>query len=192
LCFFIAPCANPGGTTAAFGFSFPSCFFPQYYIWLLLQPIAISFSAFTRLSDQKMESTLSSSRAARSKPSLVLVYGRSFLRGWLEKGLRRHFNLRIFARAEEALDYARSAAGIDILVSELNLGSSPLGGCNVAREVKARFPESLIFIFRGGGADDHRLGILGALSRVTLLDKPFGALFLSRRIRSVLRSLEPL
>jgi hypothetical protein len=106
----------------------------------------------------------------------------------MEQSLRANFTVRMFDGAEDALDYARKAPSIDILVSELDLGNSPLGGCNIAREVKQRFPDSLVFIFLGGRPDDHRLDILSALSRVTILDKPLGALFLSRRIRKTLNS----
>jgi DNA-binding response OmpR family regulator len=121
-----------------------------------------------------------------SKPSLILVHQPSILRGMMERDLRTGFRTQVFDNAEMALDHVRVAKGIDVLVSELDLGSSPLGGCNVARELKSRFPQSLVFVFVSAGADDHRLDILSALHGVTFLDKPFGAFFLARRIRNAM------
>jgi len=108
----------------------------------------------------------------------------------MEQGLRSNFDLIVFANAESALEYIRSAKSVDVLVSELDLGRSPIGGCNIARELKQRFPDSFVFMFLSGNADDHRLDILSSLTRVRLLDKPFGAFFLSRRVKKAFKEVE--
>ena len=84
------------------------------------------------------------------------------------------------------MDYVRSAKKIDVLVTELDVEGSPLGGCNLARDVKKRFPKAMVYVFSDETADAHRLAVLNVLTDVTILKKPFGALFLSRRIRETL------
>lgn len=71
-------------------------------------------------------------RYHREKPFVVLVYGFSVLRLWMERSLSNWFQLRIFSNAEDALFYVRSATILDILVIDLELVFSKVGDCNIA------------------------------------------------------------
>src|SRR6185503_13826853 len=145
-----------------------------------MQPVAIRVAWFSPALKPENGAMPPLSLSERAKRSLVLVHEPTMMRGFMEQSLKTQFDLRIFANTESALEYIRSAESVDVLVSQLDFGGSPIGGCNIARELKQRFPDSFVFMFLGEHSDDHRLDILSSLTRVTLLDKPFGALFLSR------------
>jgi DNA-binding NarL/FixJ family response regulator len=116
------------------------------------------------------------------KPSVVLVYEHSLLRYWLERTLSDSFHVSVFSNTEDALAFVGSAHSLDVLVTDLDLGLSALGGCNIARDVAHRFPKSRIFVFSDGiAANDHRLLILRDMKMVQFLSK-FEAVFLARRL----------
>jgi len=121
------------------------------------------------------------------KPLVVLVHEESFLRLWMEKTLSKWFRLCVFSGSEEASAFARSVTDFGVLITDLDLGVSPLGGCNIARDVNKRFPNSPIFVFSEANLNDHRHVILQGMKQVKFLSKPFGALFLVREIKNALK-----
>ena len=104
----------------------------------------------------------------------------------MEKSLGKFFRLCVFSGFEEASVFVRSASKLDVLVTDLDLGVSAIGGCNIAREVRQMFPESPIFAFSGERRQDHRLVILRAMKRVKILSKPFGAIRIVHEIKKAL------
>lgn len=118
----------------------------------------------------------------KNKPSIVLVYEQSLLRYWMERRLRKLFRINVFSNAKDALAFVRSTSELDALVTDLDLGVSTLGGCNIAREAAQQFPNARIFVFSDGlAANDHRILILRDLSTVKLLSK-VEAVFLAGRL----------
>lgn len=151
-----------------------------------MQLVAIIVTEWVRQLKLEARAMPSKSKTSQSKPRLVLVHEPSLWRGFLETSLKNAFDLKVFSVAADAFDYAKSTKGIDILVTELDVGSSPLGGCNVARTVKLHFPDCWIYVFSSARAADHRLATLSGLSKVTVLTKPLDVFFLPRRIREAL------
>jgi len=127
----------------------------------------------------------------KEMPLVVLVQGQSILRIWTEAALSNYFRVCVFSSSEDALGFVRSTQKLDVLVTDLDLGLSALGGCNIARDVRERFPESLIFVFSNGDANDHRLAILRGMSGIKFLFKPFGAFSLVRQVKAALASVRP-
>jgi len=127
----------------------------------------------------------------KEMPLVVVVQGQSILRIWMEAALSNCFRVCVFSGPEDALAFVRSTHSLDVLVTDLDLGLSALGGCNIARDVRERFPESLIFVFSNGDANDHRLVILRGMSGIKLLFKPFGAFSLVRQVKAALASAKP-
>jgi CheY-like chemotaxis protein len=127
------------------------------------------------------------SKNEQEKPLIVLVYDPSFLRLWMENALSQSFRICVFSTSEDALAFVRSTQTIDVLITDLDLALSALGGCNIARDVRARFPLVPIFVFSGASDSDHRLVILRAMKRVRFMSKPFGALFIARRVQAALK-----
>jgi CheY-like chemotaxis protein len=119
---------------------------------------------------------------------VVLVRDPSLARLWMERSLGRSFRVCIFSTSEDALTFSRSTPELHALVTDLDLALSALGGCNIARDVRSRFPEVPIFVFSSAPANDHRLVILRGMKKVWLLSGPFGFLFVARRLRAALRA----
>lgn len=118
-----------------------------------------------------------------TQPSVVLVCEPSLLRYWLERSLGESFCVSIFSNTEDALTFVESTEALDVLVTELNLGHSTLGGCNIARGVALRFPDARIFVFSDRIAtNDYRLLILRSMKSVRLLTT-LRAVFLARKLR---------
>jgi response regulator RpfG family c-di-GMP phosphodiesterase len=120
------------------------------------------------------------------KPLVVLVHEQSLLRLWMERTLSKWFRVCIFSTAEDALFFVRSTKVLDVLITDLNLNLSALGGCNVAREVHHIFPKSHIFIFNDVSSSDHRYIILKNIKKVKYLSKFFGSVFLVRHVKNAL------
>ncbi|MGK5088146.1 hypothetical protein WDW86_11360 [Bdellovibrionota bacterium FG-2] len=120
------------------------------------------------------------------KPVVVLVAKPSLLRGWMKQSLTGTYRLLVFAGNENTRDFIRTARCIDVLITELDLGVATFGGCNIARDVKDRFPDSKIFVFANAESDDYRLMILRSMKTVRFLRKPLDAVFLSRHVKSAL------
>lgn len=120
------------------------------------------------------------------KPLVVLVHGRSFFRGWMERSLGEKFRLHVFSRFDEALAFVRSTSHLDVLITELDIAFSVMGGCNIAREVSQRFPKSSILVFSNGASDDHRFMMFHDMKSVRFLSKPFDAFFLVRRVKDAM------
>lgn len=125
-------------------------------------------------------------KSVAEKPLVILVHEESLLRLWMEQSLEKFFRLCVFSGSEEASTFARSASKLDVLVTDLDLGVSALGGCNIAREVAQLFPESPIFVFSGERHQDHRLVILRAMKKVKIISKPFGAFRIVREVKKAL------
>ena len=129
---------------------------------------------------------MKASRDIKERPLVVLVHDPSLLRLWMERSLNQLFRVCVFSSSEDALTFARSTPAFDALVTDLDLALSALGGCNVARDVRARFPEVPIFIFSGTSDSDHRLIILRGMSGIRFMSKPFGGLFIAQRVQAAL------
>ena len=100
-------------------------------------------------------------QSTKEIPLVVLVYGpRFFGCGW--SALGKLFRVCAFSTAEDALAFVRSTVTLDVLITDLDLGLSAIGGCNIARDVEQKFPQSRIFVFSDTPANDHRLLILRA------------------------------
>lgn len=121
-------------------------------------------------------------QSTKEIPLVVLVYEPSLLRMWMERSLGKLFRVCAFSTAEDALAFVRSTVTLDVLITDLDLGLSAIGGCNIARDVEQKFPQSRIFVFSDTPANDHRLLILRGMKKVKYLTKPFGAFFLSRHV----------
>jgi hypothetical protein len=104
----------------------------------------------------------------------------------MERSLGERFRICLFSGTEDAIAFARTAPRIDVLVTDLDLGLSALGGCNIARDVQHRFPQALIYVFARAAANDHRLLILRGTENLRLLTKPWGALSLAKEVRRAL------
>jgi DNA-binding response OmpR family regulator len=120
------------------------------------------------------------------KPLVALVHDQSLLRLGMEAALSRWFRVCIFSSSEDALVFARSTRTLNVLITDLDLALSALGGCNIARDVRERFPAAPIFVFSNGDARDHRLVLLRSMAGVSILSKPFGAFFLVRKVKAAL------
>jgi len=120
------------------------------------------------------------------KPLVVLVHEPSFLRFWMERALGEKFQLHVFSGSDEALAFVRSISHVEVLITELNIASSVVGGCTIAREVGQRFPKSSILVFSNCASDDHRLLMLHGMKSVRLLSKPFDAFFLVRHVKNAM------
>lgn len=117
-----------------------------------------------------------------SKGAVVLVCGQSLLRYWLTRTLGKFFDVSVFSTTESALAFVKHSRVVDFLITDLDLGLSALGGCNIARDVVQRFPQARVFVLSDGIlANDHRLVILRGMNGVQFLSK-FDALFLARRL----------
>jgi DNA-binding response OmpR family regulator len=121
-------------------------------------------------------------------PLVILVHDSSLLRMWMKKSLSQWFRVSIFSSSEDALIFARSVRSCDALITDLNLALSALGGCNVARDFRVRFPQAPIFVFSDGSVYDYRLVILQKMRGIHFLYKPFDALFISRRVQNILKN----
>lgn len=126
----------------------------------------------------------------QEKPVVVLVHDWSFLRLWMERALSHSFRVCVFSSTEDALTFVRSTEELDVLITELDLGLSALGGCNIARDVEHRFPNALVFVFSGATENDHRLVILRGAKGVRYLSKPLDALLVARRLKMALNHRE--
>jgi CheY-like chemotaxis protein len=104
----------------------------------------------------------------------------------MEINLSKWFRVCVFSTTEDALAFVRSIKSLDVLVTDLDLSLSILGGCNIAREVHQLFPECNIFIFKSSVENDHRMVILNGMNKIKFLSKPFGSLFLVSNIKSAL------
>lgn len=125
----------------------------------------------------------------RKHPDLVLVlHSHSWLALWIHKSLSRDFHVSSFAESQDALAYARSATSVDVLVTDLDLARSAVGGCSLARDVRRRFPNCLVVIFDNSSSQDHRLGLLENMPNLIVLKKPFGAFSLRRVVLKALTS----
>lgn len=123
----------------------------------------------------------------QEKPLVVLVCDQSFLRLWMESALSQFFRVCVFSNSEDALAFVRSNRRFKVLITDLDLALSAIGGCNIARDVRARFPLIPIFVFQNASANDHRLVILRKMKGVQLMSKPFDALFIARRVQAALK-----
>ena len=83
----------------------------------------------------------------------------------MEKALNKWFRVCIFSTTEDALAFVRSTRSLDVLITDLDLSLSVLGGCNIAREVHQIFPECHIFIFKNSAENDHRMMILNGMNQ---------------------------
>jgi CheY-like chemotaxis protein len=122
------------------------------------------------------------------KPVVVLVYDRSILRFLLERSLRKNFRICVFSSTEDALTFARSTRSLDALITDLDIARSALGGCNIARDVRHRFPGALIYVLSATSRNDHRLGFLREIPGIKYLSKPLGALFLGHNLKTALEA----
>jgi DNA-binding NtrC family response regulator len=138
--------------------------FPFFYVWSIVKTF----------------------QSEQEKPLVILVHEQSILRTWMEKALSRWFRVCIFSTVEDATAFVRSTKSLDVLITDLDLSLSVLGGCNIAREVHQVFPQCHIFIFRSSNEDDHRMMILNGMNRVKFLTKPFGSLFLVSHVKTAL------
>lgn len=118
---------------------------------------------------------------------VVLVHEQSLLRVWMENTLSKWFRVCIFSTTEDALAFVRSTQVLDVLITDLDLNLSVLGGCNIAREAHQVFPQCQIFVFHSAALNDHRTVILQGIKKVRYLSKPFGALFLVRHVKNALQ-----
>lgn len=126
--------------------------------------------------------------ATKVKPSLVFVADlESLFWRMLGRNLGRDFHVNSFSSAGKALAFIRTTRKFDVLVTDLNLSHSSRGGCSIAREVRKRFPESLIFIFNNGESEDYRLMLLRNMPGVRILNDPFGAFALTGMILAELK-----
>ena len=126
------------------------------------------------------------SRGKKEKPLIVLVHDSSLLRLWMEKSLSKQFRVCVFSNSEDALNFSHSTNTFDLLITDLDLALSALGGCNIVRDVRAQFPQVPILLFSDASANDHRLVILRGMKRVQFMSKPFDALFIARRVQMAL------
>ena len=122
-----------------------------------------------------------------AKPLVVLVQAPSMMRLWMESRLSRQFRVCVFASSEDALAFVRSRREFDVLITDLDLALSTIGGCNIARDVRSRFPGVPIFVFPNVPADDHRLVILRGMKGVRFLFKPLDVLRITGLLRAALR-----
>ncbi|MGK5085272.1 Orn/Lys/Arg decarboxylase N-terminal domain-containing protein [Bdellovibrionota bacterium FG-1] len=129
------------------------------------------------------------SRNEQEKPLAVLVYDPSLLRLWMENALGQMFRVCVFSNAEDALTFARSTQTFDALITDLDLALSALGGCNIVRDVRTRFPQVPIFVFSNASAQDHRLVILRGMPGVRFMSA-FDVFFVARRVQKALSELE--
>jgi len=126
------------------------------------------------------------SKKPSKKPLIVLVHSPSFLRRWMERSLGEQYRVRSFSNSEKALASVRSIHYLDLLITELDLVGSVLGGCNIAREVKQRFPKTPILVFLDTRSGDHRVELLSGMERVRFISKPWDAIFIGRNVATVL------
>ena len=123
-----------------------------------------------------------------AKASLVLVHEHLLFRLLLERSLSKEFRLSCFSGAEDALAFIQTTSSLDVLVTGLKTDFSPLGGCNIARGARQRFPNALIYVFSSGlPSDDYRVNLLRTMVDIKILSTPLNALFLRRKIRSALQ-----
>ncbi len=125
--------------------------------------------------------------AELEKPVVLLVHDSSLTRLWMERSLGDHCRLCVFSRAEEAIAFVKVSSELDILITDLDLTSSALGGCNIARKVGRRFPRSILFVFAHHHSEDHRLIILKSMKAVRFLSKPFDAFFIRRLVKMAIQ-----
>lgn len=154
---------------------------------MLLQIVAIIVNNRT-LTNQSFpsRSAVRVSRGEQNKPLVVLVHDSSVLRLWMEKSLSKLFRICVFSNSEDALTFAKSTQAFDLLITDLDLALSALGGCNVARDVRARFPQVPILVFSDVSPGDHRLLILKGMKGIRFMSKPFDALLIARRAQAAL------
>lgn len=107
----------------------------------------------------------------------------------MENALSRTFRVCVFSSTEDALAFARSTQTLDVLVTDLDLALSALGGCNIARDIRARFPLVPIFVFSNAAASDYRLLILRGMKRTWIMSKFFDTLFIARRVQAAMSNL---
>ena len=117
-----------------------------------------------------------------AKPLIVLVYTQSLARLWMERSLTQLFRLCVFSNPDDALAFIKSTRTLDGLITELELGQSAIGGCNIARGARQLFPNCAIFVFPNGARSDHRTHILNEMTGVKMMTKPFDIFLLSRRL----------
>ena len=159
------------------------------HIVLLLHDVAIN--VINEDSDKATEFSCRTAVRTKSygvdeRPLVVLVQQESFMRLWMERGLGEWFRVCAFSTSEDALAFVRSASNCDVLITDLDLGMSALGGCNIARDVQSRFPDALIFVFSNSSYSDHRLLILRGMRSVALVTKSFGGFFMVSKVRAAL------
>jgi CheY-like chemotaxis protein len=135
-----------------------------------------------------MGSALKTTRCKKEKPLVILVHDRSLLRLWMEHSLSQLFRVCAFSSPEDALAFVQSIQEFDVLITDLDLEISVIGGCNIVRDVKQRFHESLIFVFSNASISDHRIILLRGTKGIQFITKPFDALFITRTVKKAIES----